>query len=386
MNYIHLSPHFPPNYHLFSVRLRKAGATVLGLADEKYEHLHPELRAACVEYYRVSDLHNYDELLRACGYFTHRYGKIDRIESHNEYWLEQEARLRTDFNVEGPKIHEMEVFRSKARMKEFFRKAQVEAIQGSIARTPEESKEIAARLGFPLIAKPDRGMGAAKTYKIHNAGELEAFWREKPPVDYLFEEYIDGTIQTFDGLADQDSHPVFFTSLRYSKGVMEAVNHDSDIWFYSLRQVPPDLEAAGRRLLSAFQVRERFFHFEFFRLSDGRLLGLEVNLRPPGGPIVDMFNFANDFDIYQEYANLLVKGRMEASYHRPYFCSYVGRKNHLRYALRHEEVMARYGSMIIHHAPVPSVFARAMGNYMYILRSPSEEEILAAVTAIETKA
>jgi len=42
-------------------------------------------------------MHNYDEMLRALGYFTHRYGKIDRIDSLNEYWLETEARLRTDF-------------------------------------------------------------------------------------------------------------------------------------------------------------------------------------------------------------------------------------------------------------------------------------------------
>ena len=27
------------------------------------------------------------------------YGRIDWIESNNEYWLEQDARLRTDFNV-----------------------------------------------------------------------------------------------------------------------------------------------------------------------------------------------------------------------------------------------------------------------------------------------
>ena len=49
-------------------------------------------------------MHNYDELLRACGYFTHRYGKIDRLDSHTEYWMETEARLRTDFNVPGPRI------------------------------------------------------------------------------------------------------------------------------------------------------------------------------------------------------------------------------------------------------------------------------------------
>ena len=91
MNYVILSPHFPPNYYPFCVHLRRRGANVLGVADAQYDHLNPELRNALTEYYRVDDLHNYDQLLRALGYFTYRYGKIDGLDSQNEYWLETEA-------------------------------------------------------------------------------------------------------------------------------------------------------------------------------------------------------------------------------------------------------------------------------------------------------
>jgi len=79
MNYIHLSPHFPPNYYLFSVHLARLGVNVLGLADEPYEWLRPELREALADYYRVGDMHHYDELLRACGYFIHRHGRLNRL-------------------------------------------------------------------------------------------------------------------------------------------------------------------------------------------------------------------------------------------------------------------------------------------------------------------
>ena len=85
MNIVYLSPHFPTNFYNFCVSLKKFGVNVLGLADEPYENLKPELKNSLAEYYKVSDIHNYDELLRACGYFTHKYGKIDRIESLNEY-------------------------------------------------------------------------------------------------------------------------------------------------------------------------------------------------------------------------------------------------------------------------------------------------------------
>ncbi len=68
--------------------------------------------------------------------------------------------------------------------------------------------------------------------------------------------------------------PVFFGSLVYSQGIMEVVNEDRHIYFYADRDIAPDLEEAGRRLLKEFDVRERFFHFEFFRTPEGRLVAL----------------------------------------------------------------------------------------------------------------
>ena len=80
--------------------------------------LRPEVKAALTEYYRVNDMHNYDELLRACGYFTHRFGKLDRLDSQNEYWLETEAQLRTDFNIPGLKVEDMGRIKRKSLMKQ----------------------------------------------------------------------------------------------------------------------------------------------------------------------------------------------------------------------------------------------------------------------------
>ena len=43
MKYVVLSPHFPRNYIRFSTGLGRAGATVLGVGDEPWEKLPPEL-------------------------------------------------------------------------------------------------------------------------------------------------------------------------------------------------------------------------------------------------------------------------------------------------------------------------------------------------------
>src|SRR5512144_2847137 len=199
MNFVFLSPHFPPNYYPFSERLRGLGANVLGLADAPFEALRPELRRALTEYFRVSDMHDYDQLVRALGYFTHRHGRIDRIESLNEYWLETEAALRTDFNIPGLRSDAIEAVRRKSRMKEIYRGAGVPVARGGVARSLPDGLRIAAATGYPLVAKPDKGVGAAATFKIGDRGELERFFARKPPVDYMLEEFIRGQIVSFDG-------------------------------------------------------------------------------------------------------------------------------------------------------------------------------------------
>jgi hypothetical protein len=383
MNYIYLSPHFPPNYYLFCVNLARLGVTVLGLGDEPYDTLRAELRESLTEYYRVGDMHHYDELLRACGYFTHRYGKIGRVDAHSEYWMETEARLRTDFNVSGPDLNQIAAYKRKSLMKAAFQRAGVPAARGEIVTSLGQALAFVLQTGFPVVAKPDIGVGAANTFLIEDTAGLERFFATKPPVEYIMEEYVRGTIHTFDGLADADGQPVFFGSLVYSEGIMEVVNADNHVYFYCNREIAPDLEEAGRRLLKEFDVRERFFHFEFFRTAEGRLVALEVNIRPPGGASLDVYNYGADVDLYWGWANVVVNNRFVDHYTRKYYCCYVGRKYSKCYAHSHEDVLAAFGYCIADHEPVSPIFSLAMGDYTYLVRTADKEEMLAAAHYIQ---
>lgn len=385
MNFVFLSPHFPPNYYLFCVHLRRYGVNVLGLADEPYENLRPELREALSEYYRVYDLHDYDSLLRALGYFTHRYGKIQGIDSHNEYWLETEARLRTDFNIPGLNLKQIGKVKKKSKMKEMFIKAGVAVARGRVVSNLQQARQFVAEVGYPVVAKPDVGVGAAKTYKINGEEDLETFWRDKLPTPYLLEEFISGQIFTFDGLVDQNGQIVFYTSHAYSQGIMETVNEDRDIYYYSLRQIPSDLELAGRAIVSVYQLKARFFHFEFFRTPQGKLVALEVNMRPPGGLTTDMFNYANDTDVYQEWANVIANNRFEGRNDRPYHCAYVGRKYNKAYRHSHQEILRELGEALMHHEALSGIFSAALGNYGYLIRSPDFTEIERMAAFIQEK-
>lgn len=376
MNFVYISPHFPPNYYQFCLHLHNLGVNVLGLADEPYELLRPELRQVLSEYYRVNDMHNYDELVRALGYFTHRYGKLDRIDSQNEYWLETEAQLRSDFNMFGLKREDMPPIKRKSIMKQMFIKAGIPVAQGKVVHTLAQAKRLVQDTGYPVVAKPDSGVGAAATYKIHSDQELEDFFLLKPAVEYIIEEYVQGQICTFDGLTDRDGNLVFYTSHQYSQGVMETVNQDDLIYYYSLRDIPADLEAAGRKILNAYQVRERFFHFEFFRsAANSEIIALEVNMRPPGGMTTDMFNYANDIDIYKEWAHIVVHNRFTEKATRPYHCTYIGRKFNRHYSHSHEEILQAFGEKIVHHEAISGVFSAALGDYGYLARTPELDEV-----------
>jgi ATP-grasp domain len=382
MNIVFLSPHFPPNFYLFCQRLRAQGVTVLGLDAQPYDALRPELRAALSEYYYVSDLHNYDELLRALGYFTHRYGKLDRIDSLNEYWLESEARLRSDFNIPGPKLADMPAVKRKSEMKRYFVEAGIPVARGLLSDDPAEIAAFAEQVGLPLVAKPDSGVGANETFKLTSQAELAAFLARRLS-GYFIEEFVRGTIVTFDGLANRAGEPVFCTSMEYSQGVMDVVNNDDDVYYFTQRSIPADLERAGRAMLAAFEVRERFFHFEFFRTPEGRLVALEVNMRPPGGLSLDMFNYAGNIDLYGAWAALLVHGHMPSIGPAPYSVCYAGRKYGKPYAHSHDDVLRCYAHLIVHHQPMAQVFRRAMGDYGYLLRSPDSAEGVEAARYIQ---
>jgi hypothetical protein len=386
MNVVFLSPHFPPNWFRFVVGLRKAGATTMGIADVSWESLRPELRGALDEFYRVDDLGSHDQLTRALGWFIHRRGLIDRIDSLNEHWLETEARLRTDFNIYGLDNRTIAAVKRKSLMKKRFEAAGIPVARGKLCATPQALHRWIAEIGYPVVAKPDVGVGAARTYKLTNASEVERYLEDKPVADYIVEEFVQGQIVTYDGLAGRRGEIVFDSSFSYSAGVMESVNEQLDLYYWIPREIPEDVRVVGQSMARAFDVRERPFHFEMFRTKDGRLVALEVNMRPPGGLSVDMMNYANEIDFFQEWANVVVRGKFEAPITRPFACLYVMRRDGRPYALSHADVMREFGDICILQTRMDRMFAVAMGDHGYVLRGPHEGPLIEAAQQIQALA
>ena len=384
MNFIFISPQFPHTYWNFCDRLKKRGVNVLGIGDTPYDQLEYQVKESLTEYYWVDNMEDYDKMLRAVAFFTFKYGKIDWIESNNEYWLEQDARLRTDFHVTtGVQYAEIERYKSKAEMKKYYALGNVPTARQAKADSRAAADAFIKEVGYPLIAKPEVGVGATYTWKLENDEDLEKFFAEKPDVPYVLEEFVTGDIYSYDAIIDDHSEPVFESMTCWPPSIMDIVEKELDLAYYVAGDVAAQLKDMGRRTVKAFDVHNRFVHLEFFRLTKakkglgkkGDFAGLEVNMRPAGGYTPDMMNFAHSTDVYEIWAEMVTDGkRTLPDLGLEYSCVYAGRRDSVAYVHTHEEIREKYGKFIVMEEALPPMMVPQMGNYMYTAKLADEEE------------
>lgn len=383
MNVLFLSPHFPPNFKFFVFALRDAGAKVLGMGDAPPHEVPQELRDALTEYVCVPDMYNrYDAMKDTVAALVQRHGKIARIDSQNEHWLEHEARLRDDFDIWGQRMTDLARNRRKLGMKAVFREAGVPVAPAELVTSVEQAKTFANHWSFPLILKPDIGVGAAGTSRVNSMAELEKALNPLP-ANTVIEKFVKGTVVTFDGLADRDCNVMFCTSHVYSSGIMEIVSQRLTFHYYNFRNIPPILEAHGRRIVQRFGVKERFFHIEFFETESGKYHALEINVRPPGGYSMDMMNYSADLDLYRVWARLMVHNENELKYERKYHFAHVGRREEGRYKLSHEQVLSKLPLKFVHHPPMPELWRPVMGDDVYLVGDPDLLKLKRGIELIE---
>jgi hypothetical protein len=214
------------------------------------------------------------------------------------------------------------------------------------------------------------GVGAAHTFKVSGDAEVDLALVQPLPTRYVAQSFVQGTIVTYDGLVDHEGRILLTLSHQYSDGVMEVVTEKRDISFWSLKEIPAALDALGRKAVAALGLRSRWFHLEFFRLPDDSFMALEANLRPPGGFMTDMMNYACDMDVYRLWARVVTGDPVKDFRYAPrYHVCHVARRAGRPYRHSHEEVVSKLGPTLLQHQDsLPSVYQAAMGTEMYLTR------------------
>lgn len=382
-NFIFISPNFPENYWRFCRHLRDNGFNVLGIGDCEYYNLLPQLKQSLTEYYKVSNLSNYEEVFRAVAFFTFRYGKIDWLESNNEYWLERDAHLRTEFNINtGFRDGDMKKVKLKSEMKRYYNMAGIKTARYCLVTSKEECKQFIAEVGYPVIVKPDNGVGASDTHRLCSDSDLECFLNTKLPVSYIMEEYIDATVNSYDAIVNSRGEPIFETGNVTLGSLMDVVNTGDSSMFYIVNRPFDDVRDAGRRALKAFGVKSRFVHFEFFRLNrdqhigkKGEVVALEVNMRPSGGISPDMMNYANSTDVYKIWADMVAFDGSQKGTGERFYCAFVGRRDGKPYVHGDDEIYGRYAENLKISQRVPHALSGAMGDRMFVANFKTKEGV-----------
>lgn len=386
MNFIFKSPNFPHTYWNFCERLKRNGVTVLGIGDCPYDGLEDSLKAALTEYYKVDNMEDYDQVYKAVAFFAFKYGKIDWLESNNEYWLEQDAQLREDFNITtGVMPDELALWKSKSAMKPVYKAAGIPTARNHKITDIEAAKAFLSDIGgYPVIVKPDIGVGAADTWKLESDEDLEGFFANKPDVPYVMEEFVFGNIYSYDAICDSKGEVLFESSNWFPPSIADLVNMGLDLSYYVTKEVPEQLKEYGRAALKAFKVRSRFVHFEFFRLTQARknlgeigdFVGLEVNMRPAGGYTPDMIDFAHSVDVYKIWADMVTYDSLaEPLELNNRYCIYASRRDMHTYLHSHEEILERYGSNMVMCERMPDALSGAMGNQFYMALVDTMDEV-----------
>ena len=384
-NFIFISPNFPTNYWMFCRELKKNGLNVLGIGDQPYDELSEDLKNSMNEYYKVSSLENDDEVYRAVAFFIFKHGRIDWLESNNEYWLEWDARLRTDFNItSGFQVSDIPHIKFKSQMKEYYKRAGIPVARYHMVDNLEGCLSFINLVGYPVVAKPDNGVGASHTFKIENEEQLKQFFEVKwPNTTYIMEEFVNGEVNSYDAIIDSNGEPMFETGNITPMSIMDIVNKADNSIFYILKKLPDDTRAVGRATVKSFGVKSRFVHFEFFRLlkdqeglgKKGDLVALEVNMRPSGGVTPDMIDFAHSTDVYKIWADMIAFDRSTMPIGEHAYCAFAGRRDGKAFSMSHSDIIEKYGMNIKMMERIPDVLSGAMGNQMYVAVFNSQKEM-----------
>ena len=355
-NFLFISPNYPANYWQFCRALKQQGLRVLGIGDAPKESLEPRLLEALDDYQQVGAIDCYEEMHVAVTRYVETYGPMDWLESNNEYWLGQDARLRTAFHIESGFQHQdMPTIRCKSLMKSIYQKAGIPVARYHVVDDFKHCAAFAAEVGYPVVVKPDDGHGITNASKLKNDDELEAFLqRRNPETPYLMEAFVRGEVNAYDAVIDENGEPVFETGIITPMSIIDIIHNNDNAIYYVVDELAEDVRQAGRAAVQAFGVKSRFVHFEFFRLTQnhpglgeaGQVVALEAGMCPCGGYALDMMNYAGSVDVYRIWAEMIARKEQQPVASKGDFCAFVGRRAGRRFLISHDRLIAKYGSKL----------------------------------------
>ncbi|MEX0976585.1 MAG: ATP-grasp domain-containing protein [Woeseia sp.] len=390
MNVIFIEPSFPYNQREFVRALHATGANVIGIGERPASYLDGEVKHWLADYVQVGSVVHEPTLLATVRAVQKRLW-VDRLEATVEAHIMAAATAREACGIPGTSVETAYLCRDKPAMKEALRRAGIPCAQSSRARTPDDARDFAAEAGFPLIVKPPAGAGASGTWRVRDARELERVIQESGLADghaVAIEEFIEGHEGFLDTLAIRGEVAHEFIT-HYYPNVLEAMR---ERWISPQMVTTNQIDAPGyaevremaRRVIRILDIGTSATHMEWFAGPKG-LRFSEIGCRPPGVGQWDVYNAANEFDLYFEWASAIVHGAAHRPPSRRYSAGMIAlrpeRDGRISGYSGVDEIQRRYGDCIVAArlpnpgTPTQPVEGGYMANAWMRVRHPDYDQL-----------
>jgi len=390
MNIIFIEPSFPQNQREFVRGLHAAGANVIGIGERPVEYLGDDVTSWLSDYVQVSSVVHEPSLLDAVKRVQGAVW-VDRLEATIEAHIMAAAAVREATGIPGTSTETAFLCRDKPAMKEALRRAGVPCAQSTRAKSPQDARDFAAATGFPLIIKPPDGAGASGTFQVRDADALEQLISECGLADghaVAIEEFIEGhegfiDTVTIDGEVGHEFITHYYPNVleamrkRWVSPQMVATNRIEEPGYEEVREMT-------RKVIKILGIGTSATHMEWFFGPKG-LKFSEIGCRPPGVGQWDVYNAANEFDIYFEWASAIAHGKTQSVPSRKYAAGMIAlrpeRDGRISGYSGVDEIGQRYGDCIVAaHLPDPGtptqpVEAGYMANAWMRVRHPNYDEL-----------
>ncbi len=316
---IFVAPWFSENATRFIAAIQSVRDVRLAvISQEAQERLAPPLRERLAAHWRVDDVFDPDQLVRAAETLAHHMGPIHRMFAAFEQLQVPVAEARERLGVEGMGAEAARNFRDKSRMKTLLREAGVPCARHALVEDERGLWAFAEQVGYPLVVKPPAGAGAQSTFRVDNAGAFGEALRISAPSQeqpVLIEEFITGEEHSLETIS-VGGRAVWHSLTHYYPTPLEVLRNPWIQWCLLLpREIDgpqyDDIREAAGAALAALGMDTGLTHMEWFRRGDGSVAISEVGARPPGAQITTLVSRAHDIDFLHAWGRVMVYGEFD---------------------------------------------------------------------------
>jgi formate-dependent phosphoribosylglycinamide formyltransferase (GAR transformylase) len=391
MNVIFVEPFFPNNQREFVRGLVETGATVIAIGETHKDALDDQLRGWLFDYIQVPSVCDEAAMTQAVKFVQSKMW-VDRMEATIEAHIMPIAKVREICTIPGISVETSFLCRDKPAMKQVLRDAEVPCAQSIGSDDAAEIMQFAKKVGYPLIIKPRSGAGASGTFKVTDDSELSSALSESDVGrggNVAVEEFIEG----HEGFCDSitvDGKVVFDFITHYYPNVLEAMRHR---WispqFITTNRIDTvgeydEVKRMGRKVIEALGIETSATHMEWFYGPKG-LKFSEIGCRPPGVKAWDLYNIANDIDLYHQWALAVTSGQTTGTASRRFSAGIIAlrpeRDGHISGYSGAGEIEQRYGDLITDFhlpskgTPTQGVEAGYMANAYVRMKHPDYDHL-----------